>query len=236
MSSIYLDRIQQGLSRVSSQYSDREKFLAFLTSLLKFEQEQEDILQLIALQTDIDIAQGVNLDTIGEIVGISRIIPASIAIQFFGFENQIGATVFGENGQSGIGARFREELEPETATSVLADPEYRLLIRAKIVKNHSTGTPEDILKGLNFLFDAESSIVDDLGGMLIAISIGRQLTFQEKAIILQLDILPRPAGVRIQSRNTFNYFDYFGFEGQRNANTFGEEGQPLIGGILAEEF
>jgi hypothetical protein len=236
MSSASLDHLAQGLSRLASQYSDREKIIAYVKALLAANQELEDVLQKMALQTDIDIAEGVNLDTIGEIVGISRIIPESIAVQFFGFEGQPGATVFGENNQIGIGARFREEGEPETDTSVLADPEYRLLIRAKIVKNHSRGTPEDIMAGLDFLFQAELSVVDDLGNMAIAISIGRQLTFQEKAIVKQLDILPRPVGVRINAYTEFDYNNYFGFEGRPNAKTFGEEGDTTKGGVFAEEF
>jgi hypothetical protein len=236
MSSAFLDRQAQALDRLTSLYSDKPKVIAFIKALTAAHVELELTLQTMAEQTDIDIARGVNLDTIGEIVGISRIIPESIAVQFFGFEGQPGATVFGEEGQAGIGARFREELEPDTATSILADPEYRLLIRAKIAKNHGRGTCEDILAGLNYLFNAELSVVDDLGGMAIAVGIGRQLTFQEKAIVKDLDILPRPAGVRINYYSNFDYNNYFGFAGQPNAKGFGEEGDPSVGGTFAEEF
>jgi hypothetical protein len=236
MSAETLDIVAQGVSRLASQYSDRPKFIAYIKALLAAYQELEGVLQFMALQTDIDIAEGVNLDIIGDIVGISRILPDSIAVQFFGFEFQPGATPFGENGQLGIGARFREEGEPETATSVLADPEYRLLIRAKIIKNHGTGTGEDILSGLSFLFGAPLTVVEDYGTMAIRVSIGRQLTFQEKSIVRELDILPRPAGVRIVYMSTFDFNGYFGFADNPNAKGFGEEGDPSIGGTFAEEF
>lgn len=236
MSSTLLDHQAVGRSRVATQYTESQRFLAYIRALLESSVEMEAVLQKVAEQSDIDLAEGVNLDVIGEIVGVSRFIPQSIAIQFFGFEGQPGAAVFGEEGQNGIGARFRDEAEPETDTSVLADPEYRLLIRSKIVKNHAQGTGEDILRGLSFLFDAPLTVVDDSSGMAISIAIGRNLTFQEKAIITVLDILPRPAGVRINSRVTFDAQNYFGFDGQVGALSFGEEGQPLIGGLLAEEF
>lgn len=236
MSSTVLDHQSIGRSRVATQYTESQKFLAYIRSLLASSAELEAVLQKVAEQSDIDTAEGVNLDVIGEIVGVSRILPNSIAVKFFGFEGQPGGDVFGEEGVLGIGSRFRDELEPETATSVLADPEYRLLIRAKIVKNHAHGTNEDILQGLAYLFNAPLTVVEDLGGMAIGVAIGRQLTFQEKALVTVLDILPRPAGVRINWRSTFDSAKYFGFDGQPGALSFGEEGQPTVGGLLAEEF
>lgn len=236
MSSAVLDHQELGRSRVATQYTASEKFLAYIQALLESSAELEAIFQKIAEQADIDIAEGVNLDVIGEIVGISRIIPNSIALKFFGFEGQPGGDVFGEEGVLGIGSRFREELEPETDTSVLADPEYRLLLRAKIVKNHASGTNEDIIQGLSYLLNAPLMIVEDIGGMAIGVAIGRQITFQEKALVTELDILPRPAGVRIKWRETFDPAKYLGFDGQPGALSFGEEGQPDIGGLFAEEF
>ena len=236
MSSTVLDHQSLGRSRIATQYTESQRFLAYVRALLDSSAELEAVLQKVAVQSDIDIAEGVNLDVIGEIVGVSRILPDSIAVRFFGFEGQPGCDVFGEEGALGIGSRFRDELEPETATSVLADPEYRLLIRAKIVKNHAKGTNEDILRGLAYLFNAPLTVVEDLGGMAIGVAIGRMLTFQEKALVTVLDILPRPAGVRINWRATFDSANYFGFDGQPGALSFGEEGQPTIGGLLAEEF
>lgn len=236
MSSTILDHQALGRSRVATQYTESQKFLAYIRVLLASSAELESVLQTVALQSDIDVAEGVNLDVIGEIVGISRILPNSIAMKFFGFQGQPGGDIFGEEGVLGIGSRFRDELEPETATSVLADPEYRLLIRAKIVKNHAKGTCEDILQGLAYLFNAPLTVVDDLGGMAIGVAIGRQLTFQEQVLVKTLDILPRPAGVRISWQAMYNASNYFGFDGQPGALSFGEEGQPTVGGLFAEEF
>jgi hypothetical protein len=236
MSSTVLDHQVVGRSRVATQYTESQKFLAYIRALLDSSAELETVLQQVASQTDIDVAEGVNLDAIGEIVGVNRILPSSIAVMFFGFEGQAGATIFGEDGILGIGSRFRDELEPETATSVLADSEYRLLIRAKIVKNHAHGTCEDILAGMAYLFNSSSIVVEDSGGMVIQVAIGRQLTFLEKSLITTLDILPRPGGVRINQRVTYDSLSYFGFDGQLNALVFGEEGSPAIGGLFAEEF
>src|SRR5262245_33167460 len=98
MSATLLDHKEVGRSRVATQYTASEKFRAYLRALLEASAELEALLQKIATQSDIDVAEGVNLDVIGEIVGIGRIIPASVQLAFFGFEDNPSARVFGEEG------------------------------------------------------------------------------------------------------------------------------------------
>lgn len=240
MTSTVIDHQEIGRSRVATQYTESAKFLAYIRGLLAASAELEALLQKVAEQVDIDIAEGVNLDVIGEIVGISRIIPASVQLAFFGFQDNAAALNFGEEGAQGVGGRFYDEGEPYLATSVLNDPEYRLLIRAKIVKNHAVGTNEDVIAGLSYLFGGSNMAiqvaVEDIGNMAIQVAVGRPLTYLEKVLISELDILPRPAGVRISQRVTFDTTRYFGFDGQNSALSFGEEGQPATGGQFAEEF
>jgi hypothetical protein len=236
MTSRLIDHQATGRSLVATQYTQSPRFLAWLRALLEKCDSIEKLFQKIAIQSDIDEAEGVNLDVIGDIVGVNRIVPDAVALQFFGFEGQPAADTFGEEGRLTVGSRFREESETNTTSTVLYDPEYRLLIRAKIIKNHSIGTNDDILRCLDFLFDTEHNVVEDIGGMFIGIGIGRELTFTEKVIIKTLDILPRPSGVRIDWRSSFNAERYFGFEGQPGALPFGEEEMPEIGGYFSEEF
>lgn len=239
MTAATIDHLAVGRSRVAAQYTESQKFLAYIRALLASSAELEAVLQKVAEQVDIDLAEGVNLDVIGEIVGISRIIPASVQLAFFGFQDNAAALNFGEEGSQGIGARFYDDGEPYLATSVLNDPEFRLLIRAKIVKNHALGTNEDVIAGLAYLFGGGMAIqvaVEDIGGMAIQVAVGRPLTYLEKVLITNLDVLPRPAGVRISQRVTYSTTSYFGFDGQSSALSFSEEGQPSVGGQFAEEF
>lgn len=239
MTAATIDHLAVGRSRVAAQYTESQRFLAYIRALLASSAELEAVIQKVAEQVDIDLAEGVNLDVIGEIVGISRIIPASVQLAFFGFQDNAAALNFGEEGSQGIGARFYDEGEPYLATSVLNDPEFRLLIRAKIVKNHALGTNEDVIAGLAYLFGGGMAIqvaVEDIGGMAIQVAVGRSLTYLEKVLISNMDVLPRPAGVRISQRVTYNITNYFGFDGQNSALSLGEEGQPSVGGQFAEEF
>jgi hypothetical protein len=67
MSSVTIDHQALGSSRVATQYMESQKLLAYLRALLNSSAELEAVLQLVAAQTDIDVAEGVNLDVIGEI-------------------------------------------------------------------------------------------------------------------------------------------------------------------------
>lgn len=233
MSADTIDHYAIARSRVATQFTESAKFLSTLSALCGVAQELETALLEVRDITDIDTARGVQLDIIGDIVGVSRVIPDAVTLPFFGFEDGGGQT-FGEESADGIGARFRDELESYTTTTSLSDPEYRFVIRAKIVKNHAHGTVDDILRGLAYLFPNTNSFVEDNGGMAIGIAIGRALTVVEKILVKDLDMLPRPAGVRISWYVTFDS-DFLGFSDQPGAVPFAEEGD-ISTGFLAEEF
>jgi len=238
MSAPAIDHQAIGRSRVATQYWEAQKFLAYLRALLDAPVELESVLQTVARQTDIDVAEGVNLDVLGEIVGISRIVPFVLPVQLFGFDGQPGALPYGEEGNPSVGGRFREEIESGFDSSVLADPDYRILIKAKIIKNHSRGTNEDILAVLSLLFGPMRPMaLTDSGGMAIQLAFGFPLGYLAKTLIADIDILPRPAGVRISQRVTYEPANFFGFGDQPGAWPFSEEGTPAAaGGQFAEEF
>lgn len=233
---IRIDLAVQARSQVATQYTTSYKFLNEIAKVMARCQDIEDTYLTIPNIADIDTTTGVNLDVIGDIVGVSRSIPNGVLIPFFGFEDTPGGQPFGEEGVIGIGGRLRDEDEAYAATSVLGDPEYRLLIKAKIVKNHAIGTNNDILEGLSYIAPGSINFIDDRGGMVIDIGIGHPTTYIERVFIRDLDLLPRPNGVRIRLVVSFVSEGYFGFEGQVGAKGFGEEGIMDFGGLLAEEF
>lgn len=235
MSAVTIDHSEIGLSRIALQYYESAKFRAYVKTLLQHSIEIEALFQKMALQVDIDIAEGVNLDVIGIIVGRSRIIPLAIPVGFFGFADQPGVLAYGEESVLSAGGRFRDEEEPAFASSVLADPEYRLLLKAKIIKNHSKGYFEDALAGLSILFGAPA-VVSSLGTMTMQIAVGRDLRYWEQVILTDLDLISRPMGVLIDQRVSYDATNYFGFDGQLNAKTFGDEGSATYGGKFANEF
>lgn len=218
------------LALIPSANNKAPKFTAMVEAVTAAWAGLYELLEQMPAVFDVDTAVGVQLDTIGRWVGQSRLIEGVLLVQFFGFTDQLAALPFGEEGNPAVGGRFYGEGEPFTSTSVLADPEYRTLIKARIVRNNAQGTTAELVAALDFLFTAPC-IVDDPGTMAIGVSIGRPLTLVEQAIVAGLDILPRPAGVRI-AWIIYYYGEFFGFEGQAGAEGFAEETATHLDGSM----
>lgn len=161
----------------------------------------------------IDTGEGVQLDGIGTIVDQGRIIPKAIPVPFFAFVDQPNALAFG------IG-RFRDSGEAWLSSAKLNDPEYRLMLWAKVAKNTSIGTTEDTIQSLKFVFKAPIVYIFEVGNAKFVVGIGRSLTAAEVVMAKALDLTVRAGGVGILWQTHFNYDSYFGFYGQRNAKGF----------------
>jgi len=116
---------------------------------------------------------------------------------------------------------------------LVTDSVYRLLIKARIARNHSHATGEDILSSLAIIFPGAAVRLFDFGGMAISYLIGVVLTADEIAA-LGGNTLPRPMGVRLDAA----YYDpaaYFGFQDDPTAKGFSDD--AIRGpGKLAEAF
>ena len=222
---------------ITSEHNQKPNFTAMVRAVTGTFGSIQDFDKTLPLAFDLDTAEGAQLDQIGLWVGQSRLIPGVLLVEFFGFIDNPAALGYGEEGNASVGGRFYDEGEPIDATSLLADPEFRLLIRGRIVRNHAKGLTSDFVRAINFMFQTVSVIDDRYNDMTIGVYIGRPLNLVERAIILNLDILPRPAGVAV---TYYGYYDsingYLGFEGQPGAVPFTEEGYTGVSGFLLEEF
>lgn len=99
-------------------------------------------------QRGVDTAQGAQLDGVGSIVGVSRLVPLAVYLAFFGYAHQTAGRAYGK-------ARYRKSTEPYALSYVLPDEEYRLLIKAKIIQNNGHGTIEEIIAAAKLLFNAD---------------------------------------------------------------------------------
>ena len=126
-----------------------------------------------------------------------------------------------------MGGQWYEEGGPLTVTSRLNDAFYRMIIKAKIVKNHFRGGFKGIIDAMRFIFGDHLMLVEDRGGMAMRCYVGRGLTTTERYLVTKLDLIPRPAGVLIDGWGMFNGDDgWLGFEDQIpwGAVCFAEEG------------
>lgn len=154
----------------------------------------------------LDKATGVQLDLIGTIVGQSRAVASSVYISFFGFASQPAAVGFGQ-------ARLRHDGEVYATTTNLPDTEYRALLYAKIARNNSHGTVEDIIQTVLAVFGVDNVIVQNIGIANLAIYIGRYLVPAEAIREIAYSLIPTLAGVGF-TLNQYNPKAVFGFANQ----------------------
>ncbi len=230
-----IDHKALAISRLATEYRESDNLIDYIKTLLLEADNLEVVYQDLLTKRWIDTAEGVQLDIIGSIVGQSRdIIDADILV-FFGFQGALGVGGYGDEGDTSQGARFRSEDENTSGNVRLADPEYRIFIRARILKNSTLATSNDVAEHAKFLFEAPSVFVTDIGEASARVTIGKMLTLNEKAYLINAGLLPKPAGV------AYTFAEYeegeaFGFFGAPNVKGFADEATPTNGGKFAAEF
>ena len=150
---------------------------------------------------DIDHAVGAQLDILGKVVGIPRIIPFVIPKIAFGFSDNPDARGFGDKFEiiSGV-VPFLDKFEPARTPLELADADYRQFIRARIAAN--VGGPymvSDVKLSLqdviNTQFGGEAYVIDKQD-MSLVLYVSPTFDTVRLQAFQQLDLLPKPQGVR----------------------------------------
>lgn len=139
---------------------------------------------------DLDTAQGFGLDVWGRIVGVGRYITTESTSKFFGFQTTNDS--FAPFGQ----APFYDG-KRATVTYRMGDYAYRKLIMVKAMSNIVRPNAPTINQMLQYLFDGKRCYVLDLGDMAMRYVFAFYLKPYEKTIVYS-DLLPRPAGVRVE--------------------------------------
>ncbi len=218
-------------SRLATEYKESTKLIAYIKALLVEADTLEQVFQDLLTKRWIDTATGINLDIIGSIVGQPRVLIDATVLSYFGYATAPGATSFGTITDPGIGGRFRSAGEPTTGNRRLTDDEYRLFIRARIVKNSISPTIPQTISFFKFLFDVDQIIIVD-GPMFYTLQIGTPLTANQKAFLLNTDLIPKVAAVGV-SYQEYDDDSAFGFSGIPSSLGFGSVNDTSIGGRFA---
>lgn len=149
---------------------------------------QEDFYHLI---WNVDTAQGVGLDIWGRIVVIGRALEVPEG-DYFGFKtNQPQSWTPFNNSTFYTGQNV-------TSTYFLQDAAYRTLILAKALSNISDTNSRSLNRVLRNLFPGRgNAYVLDKGGMEVDYVFEFALEPWERAVVYADNILPRPAGVKV---------------------------------------
>lgn len=226
-----IDHEELAISRLATQFRESTNLISYIRTLLLEANTLEEVFCDLLEKRWIDTAEGVQLDILGSIVGQSREFIDAEIFDYFGFFDNPQAQSFGTLEDVGVGGRFRFVEEPTTGIRQLTDDEYRKFIRARISRNSTSSTPEDIIEQIRFIFDSPLVLFVD-GNTRYEVSIGRILTLNEKSILSDTDIIPKTAGVLASYVTEFDSSNFFGFQGVPNSAGLGSLSTPEQGGKL----
>lgn len=179
------------LALVPSANRSKPKFVQMLTDVLSPAVGVQDVIQGLPADFDLDTAVGVQLDAVGEWVGISRRIVTPLENIWFSL------------GIPGLGLGEAPILGPydaDTGLTSLDDDLYRRLLKARIAVNHWDGTVTSAQAALDILFDTAGTVVfyDDRGDLSASIAISGTIPSILLLVILAGNYLPlTPGGVPV---------------------------------------
>ena len=137
--------------RLVTQFKDKPVFKALLDSFVDVSLD-EGLSDLLS-KRDLETAQGIQLDGIGNIVGIARPFILTNQDDTFGFLEDALSGTFGDINNTTTGVFF-DTLTSKPVNRV-NDDIYRFIIKAKILQNTSNFTVDSTLKILNLILQTE---------------------------------------------------------------------------------
>lgn len=208
--------------RIYAQYRDKPKAVAWYEIAEKLGGSIEAAAQAVRKSYDIDAAIGEQLNVIGRIVVAPRSFVGSIPMNPGLFDLTDGDE-FGNDDAMFSALTIDQDGQ-------LSDELYRLVIKAKIIKNNGDSTIENILDGMNFLLPTADVLrVTDGEDMSFSIEFYGQISSLERFALLNAELVPKPQAVRFNG--FLEGFDMVEF-GDVDAE-FGDEDAEFVGFIGA---
>lgn len=203
-------------------------FDRYLQLLIAGNTELQNVFKDLMQLRSIDTAIGAQLDIIGEIVGQPRELIDTSLLKFFAYLGYPDAQSYGDLGNNSVGGFYRGLNDPIAGNTILNDDQYRLFIKAKIIKNNTNVTPNQFIDFMKFVFGVDVSTVVAEGSAEFTVMLGKELSSFEKILLEYVSyssgypsrFLPKPIGVRINF-GEFDASNYFGFQGAPNAKGYG---------------
>lgn len=190
---------------------------------------------------DLDAAIGNQLDVIGRIVGVPRVVPAVLPKIAFGFDNNVNSRGFASKFDPlRIGAPFQSKFAPAYTAQQLNDFDYRFFIRAKISVNivAAVMVSDDrvsIQDAINTAFDGEAYVIDNQD-MTLTLYVSPEISEDRLRLVSQLRLLPKPQAVRYGTIIQAAPSGTFGFSNNVDSLGFSSKFDPAYtGGYLARK-
>lgn len=222
--------------RITDQFKGKRVIDKHLQLLLAGQADLQNATEQVQTLRSIDTAVGAQLDVIGIIVGRPRGLVSADLFTYFGFQGAVQAGSYGSATDPTVGAPWYSLGSPLDRARPPSDEEYRLILKAKIIKNRTLSRPEDVIEAYKFLFGASRVTITELGPAEVRIGIGKILTNVERGLLFDLQgagtLLPKTVGVAY-SYSEFQADRVFATEGFPGGMGTGDLDDPNVGGLLS---
>ncbi|QYW06624.1 hypothetical protein uav_093 [Pseudomonas phage UAVern] len=223
-------------ARITDQFRGKPVMDKYLRLLLEGKEELQSTMKDVMQLRSIDTAVGAQLDVIGVIIGRPRGLVSAEIFTYFGFEGSGQGGSFGSVTDPSVGAPWYSVGAPIGRSREPSDEEYRLILKAKIIKNRTLSRPEDIIEAYRFLFGASQVTITETGTAAVRIGIGKILSTVERGLLFDLagvgSLLPKTVGVEY-TYSEFQSNRVFATEGFPGSVGTGDLNDPSSGGILS---
>lgn len=228
-------------SRVTELFKEKPIFDKYLQLLINENIELQDVYKDLMQKRSIDTATGAQLDNIGNIVGQPRELIDTALLEYFAFDGYPNAMPYGDLNDGSLGGLYYSLDDPLAGNTLLNDEQYRLFIKAKIIKNSTNVTPNQFLDFMKFVFGVEVNNVIAEGNAEFTILLGKNLSSFERVLLNYVSysngypsrFIPKPIGVKV-NYGQFNADNFFGFQGAPEAKGYGDLNDLSLGGIYAQ--
>lgn len=200
------------LKLITSQHRTANKFCNHINLITKSLAETASFARQLNNYFSLDDAVGVQLDIIGEWVGISRYIQTPIAGVYFALDS-VGVGL-----DEGL---WQRAYDSDSGFTELDDETYRTIIRVKIKANHWDGTTESLMDIYDSLLpdkDTKLFFIDNLDMSMDVFITGSYVDNVTKAIVKQGYLGVKPEGVQVNHYyiNSVPKSPMFGFDISNN--------------------
>jgi hypothetical protein len=187
---------------ITSEHRDKPNFVNYLTSNLGSYSDTSDIIDRLDAYFDIDnVSEYPYLDFFpGYVVGYT-------SGKFIASTDGAQLDILGE--LIGIG-RVVNFNPTDGSSPILSDLNYKMVLKAQILKNNWNGRLDDLVKIWEILFPGSLFIVTDNQDMSMTVILAGAFTPMIQDLIMHGYIVPKPEGVRINY--SFGHLPVFGYD------------------------
>ena len=233
------DFVNQYVMLLIKQYWEKPKAQAEIRATVEQFEPIFGLLKSFDDAFDVDKATDAQLDLIGRIVGITRVVNVAVSALRFGFAENGGSGDYGDKFNPSLNVSpMRDKFSQAYTQQELDNVRYRRFIKAKVMKNSVScylvnDTHITIQDVITAAFDGKAYVVDNQD-MTLTLYIANSVSQDEIDLIRQLGLLPTPISVRYKDIVYVDIQGMFGFSSNPDALGFGDTFDETVrGGVFA---